>query len=88
MTDPFAVLPEDERARLRAAPLPDRVEPMKAVLTDERFSDPDWIFERKLDGIRCVAIKAERRVLLRSRNDLSLNGRFPELVAALEADPA
>ena len=31
---------------------------MKAVLTDERFSDPDWIFERKLDGIRCIAIKA------------------------------
>jgi ATP-dependent DNA ligase len=25
---------------------------MKAVLTQERFSDPDWLFERKLDGIR------------------------------------
>jgi bifunctional non-homologous end joining protein LigD len=63
------------------------MEPMKAVLTDERFSDPDWIFERKLDGIRCLAYKAEREVRLRSRNDLSLNGRFPEIVAALEADP-
>ena len=30
---------------------------MKAMLTDERFSDPDWIFERKLDGIRCIAIR-------------------------------
>ena len=30
---------------------------MKAVLTDARFSDPDWIFERKLDGIRCIAIR-------------------------------
>ena len=30
---------------------------MKAVLTQERFSDPDWIFERKLDGIRCIAIR-------------------------------
>jgi bifunctional non-homologous end joining protein LigD len=63
------------------------MEPMKAVLTDERFSDPGWIFERKLDGIRCLAFKADRRVRLRSRNDLSLNGRFPEIVAALEADP-
>src|SRR5215218_1348769 len=62
-------------------------EPMKAVLTDERFSDPDWIFERKLDGIRCLAFKAHERVQLRSRNDLSLNGRFPEIAAALEADP-
>ena len=61
---------------------------MKAVLTDERFSDPDWIFERKLDGIRCIAIKADRRVRLLSRNDLSLNGRFPEVVEALECDAA
>jgi bifunctional non-homologous end joining protein LigD len=63
-------------------------EPMKAVLTDERFSDPGWIFERKLDGIRCIAIKAGGRVRLLSRNHLSLNGRFPEVVAALESDPA
>ena len=33
---------------------------MKAVLTDARFSDPDWIFERKLDGIRCIAIRVRR----------------------------
>jgi bifunctional non-homologous end joining protein LigD len=63
------------------------MEPMKAVLTDERFSEAGWIFERKLDGIRCLAFKADGRVRLRSRNDLSLNGRFPEIVAALEAAP-
>jgi len=68
--------------------LPDRVEPMKAVLTDERFSDPDWVFERKLDGIRAIAIKADKRVRLLSRNNLSLNARFPEVVEALERDPA
>jgi bifunctional non-homologous end joining protein LigD len=64
------------------------MEVMKAVLTDERFSDPAWIYERKLDGIRCLATKCDERVDLRSRNDLSLNGRFPEVAAALEADPA
>jgi bifunctional non-homologous end joining protein LigD len=74
--------------RRPVTPLPDRVEPMKAVLTDERFSDPDWIFERKLDGIRCVAIKDDRTVRLLSRNHLSLNARFPEVVEALERDPA
>jgi bifunctional non-homologous end joining protein LigD len=68
--------------------LPERVAPMKAVLTDERFSDPAWVFERKLDGIRAIAIKADKRVRLLSRNDLSLNGRFPEVVEALETDPA
>jgi bifunctional non-homologous end joining protein LigD len=87
-SDPFAALSPDERALLRPAALPERVEPMKAVLTDERFSDPDWVYERKLDGIRCVAIKTDRRVRLLSRNDLSLNGRFPEVVDALEHDPA
>jgi bifunctional non-homologous end joining protein LigD len=70
------------------APLPDRVEPMKAVLTDDRFSDPGWTFERKLDGIRCIAIKDDRRVRLLSRNHLSLNERFPEIVEALDRDSA
>jgi bifunctional non-homologous end joining protein LigD len=74
--------------RRPVTPLPDRVEPMKAVLTDERFSDPDWIFERKLDGIRCVAIKDDRTVRLLSRNHLSLDARFPEVVEALERDAA
>ncbi len=68
--------------------LPDWVEPMKAVLTEERFSDPDWIFERKLDGIRCIAFKSGGDVRLLSRNKLSLNARFPEVADALERDPA
>jgi bifunctional non-homologous end joining protein LigD len=75
-----------ERELLVAAPRPDKVSPMKALLTDERFSDPDWIYERKLDGIRCIAIKAEQRVRLLSRNDLSLNARFSDVVEALERD--
>jgi bifunctional non-homologous end joining protein LigD len=61
---------------------------MKAVLTDERFSDPNWIYERKLDGIRCLAYKGDKNVSLRSRNDLSLNGRFPEIAQALDKDSA
>jgi hypothetical protein len=40
--DPFAILSADERACLRPAPLPERVEVMKAVLTEERFSDAAW----------------------------------------------
>src|SRR4051794_40863322 len=44
------------------APAPQKAGAMKAVLTDERFSDPDWIYERKLDGIRCVAIRSGTKV--------------------------
>ncbi|HEX7163505.1 MAG TPA: hypothetical protein VF223_19985 [Trebonia sp.] len=37
------------------AAMPSWVEPQLATLTQERFSDPEWIFERKLDGERCLA---------------------------------
>src|SRR5436305_5088667 len=60
---------------------------MKAVLTDERFSDPGWIYERKLDGIRCIAIRDGGRTRLLSRNDLALNDRYPAVAAALDAEP-
>jgi bifunctional non-homologous end joining protein LigD len=86
VTDLFAGLSDSERALVAAAPAPKAADAMKAVLTDDRFSDPDWIFERKLDGIRCIAIRSGERVRLLSRNDLSLNARYPELVTALEAE--
>jgi bifunctional non-homologous end joining protein LigD len=60
---------------------------MKAVLTDRRFSDPSWIFERKLDGVRCIAIRDGAAVRLLSRNDLPQNDRYPEIAEALAADP-
>jgi bifunctional non-homologous end joining protein LigD len=85
--DPFAPLSDAERGLLRPAPLPERVEVMKAVLVRTPFSDPEWLFERKLDGIRAVAIKGGGRVRLLSRNDLSLNGRYPEVAEAYERDP-
>jgi bifunctional non-homologous end joining protein LigD len=64
------------------------IEPMKAVLSDTPFSDPAWIFERKLDGIRAIAIKDESGVSLMSRTAHRMNGQFPELVRALESEPA
>ena len=49
---------------------PDWLEPMAATLTYERFNGPDWIFERKYDGIRALAFKQNRDVRLLSRNRL------------------
>src|SRR4051794_41860459 len=61
---------------------------MKAVLTADRPAGPEWVFERKLDGIRCLAVKDGGRTRLYSRNELSLNDRYPAIAAALDADPA
>lgn len=69
-------------------PPPTGADAMKATLTDRRFSDPDWIYERKLDGIRCVAVRDGSGVKLWSRNDLPLDGRYPELATALAAQPS
>ena len=63
------------------------VTPMKAVLTAERPAGAEWVFERKLDGIRCLAVKDGARTQLYSRNELSLNDRYASLAAALDADP-
>ena len=50
-----------------AAP-PDWVEPMLATLSDERDLGEDWLLERKLDGVRCLAFVRGGEVVLRSRN--------------------
>lgn len=81
-------LTTEERALAREAPAPRRANAMKAVLTDKRFSHPDWVFERKLDGVRCIAIRDGTRVSLLSRNDLSLDERYPELSEAVGAEPS
>lgn len=56
---------------------------MLATLTREYFSDPGWIFEPKLDGIRCIAFKSGKDVKLLSRNKLEHTARHPDVVAAL-----
>jgi bifunctional non-homologous end joining protein LigD len=63
--------------------MPSWVEPQLATLTHERFSDPQWIYERKLDGERCLAFADRAGVRLMSRNQQDITSRFPEIAAAL-----
>jgi DNA ligase D-like protein (predicted ligase) len=65
----------------------DWVEPMLATLTDRRFSDPDWIYERKLDGERVIAYREHGRVSLLSRNRKRLDDTYPEIADAVAAQP-
>ena len=59
------------------ARMPDWLEPMAATLTQERFTGPEWMFERKFDGIRLLAFKHGDDVRLFSRNRLPQNTARP-----------
>jgi DNA ligase D-like protein (predicted ligase) len=67
---------------------PDWVEPMAATLTQERFSGPEWVFERKLDGIRLLSFKKGRDVKLLSRNRLPQGAHYPSVAQAVAQLPA
>lgn len=69
----------------RREPHPEWVSPTLATLTHRYFSDPDWLFERKLDGERCLAFRDGARLRLLSRNQLRINDTYPEIAAALAA---
>ena len=84
MTDLFSTLPEKERESLKEdAPSP-YPNPMLAVLVQDAFSHPDWIYERKLDGERVLTTMDQGQVRLVSRNEKKLNASYPEIVEALK----
>ena len=60
-------------------------EPELATLTRDRFSDPAWMYERKLDGERCLAFRDGGQVRLMTRNRKLVSSTYPELVEALGA---
>ncbi|GIL27858.1 non-homologous end-joining DNA ligase [Actinocatenispora comari] len=82
MTGPVDLVPESSRGRLRPAARPPAAQAMLATLTDRYFSDPGWLFERKLDGERVLAVREHGRVRLLSRNGNPVTG-YPEIVEAL-----
>jgi len=69
-------------------PLPRRIQPMLATLSDKPFDSDDWIFELKMDGIRAVVVKDGSRLDMWTRNEKSLTRRFPTVAAALAELPA
>ena len=65
----------------RKSAIPSRIEPMLATLAEHPFSDPDWLFEIKWDGVRALAWVEDGAVRLRSRNNVDITSRYPELAA-------
>jgi DNA ligase D-like protein (predicted ligase) len=61
---------------------------MLATLTDRRDFGDDWLLERKFDGERCVGRKVGREVRLESRTGKDLSSTYPEVRAAVAAQPS
>lgn len=83
MTDWRESLGSDDRDRLEKTAMPDSFGVMKATLTDDCFSDPDWMYERKLDGERCLAFHDHNATHLYSRKPRCLDASYPEIRDAL-----
>jgi DNA ligase D-like protein (predicted ligase) len=64
------------------------LDPELATLTQDRFSDPAWIYERKLDGERCLAFKSGSGVRLMTRNEKEDTSTYPEITETLAAQQA
>ena len=76
-------LSTQDRERIEERTHPDWTAPMLATLTDDRFSDPDWIFERKLDGERALCFRDGDSIRLRTRNRKNIGDTYPEIIDAL-----
>ncbi len=70
---------QSAEARRAALGTPGWLEPELATLTKDRFSDPAWLYERKLDGERCIAYRSGDQVLLMTPNRQDVSGSFSRL---------
>jgi bifunctional non-homologous end joining protein LigD len=71
-----------------ATPLPPSVAPMLAHLARAPFSDPEWIFEPKLDGYRIITYVKDGKVNLISRRGINVTAKYAQLVPDLSRQPA
>lgn len=79
---------EDQRDKLSSESFPDWKEPMLATLTKDYFDNENWIYERKLDGVRSLIFNSGSSVSLKSRNQNNISETYPELAEAIESKSA
>jgi ATP-dependent DNA ligase len=66
-----------------ALPIPKSYPPMEALPATELPAGPEWQYEPKWDGFRCLAFRDRKRIDLQSKSGKPLTRYFPELVVAL-----
>lgn len=78
---------DDGWARASKTAMPRTFEPMLATLHQRMFSDDDWVYERKFDGIRLLVFRDGDDIELYTRNGKLRNAHFPELLDLFAAQP-
>src|SRR5690349_1622271 len=68
--------------------LPKKIAPMEAKSVDAIPAGPEWQYEPKWDGFRCLTFRDGNTVFLQSKAGEPLERYFPEVVAAVLALPA
>ncbi len=66
-------------------PMPERLRPMLATLSHQPFSDPQWLYEIKWDGVRALVYCRRGQVQLVSRTGRDISRQYPELAALGQA---
>lgn len=79
--------PKSRSKSVKQQKMPHYISPMLAFLVEEPFDRKDWVFEVKWDGYRAIAEIENKNAKLYSRNQLSFNQRYPQIVTALEKMP-
>lgn len=55
------------------------IRPMLIGIEQPAFDDEDYIYEWKMDGVRCLVYVDEHEAILQNKRGLLLNRKFPEL---------
>lgn len=63
----------------KKAAMPEHVMPALATLGEKPFSDPEWLFEIKWDGLRTLARVKDHQLKLWSRSQREITREYPEV---------
>ena len=83
-----APLDPREVSEAHTASFPTSIAPMLAHLADAVFSNPEWIFEPKLDGYRLITHIQDGKVTLKSRRGIDVTQQYADLLPDLSRQPA
>jgi len=87
MNKALKTLSDEMAEKLIKQDQPHEIAPMLATLTHDYFSDPNWLYEPKLDGERCLLYKQGKRIMMLSRNQKEQDDYYPEINQALKKMP-